>query len=457
MTVRQVFLCGAVFLGLCGSGLRGKAAAETFEIHPAATESCEEEFESIANKLQPGDELILHDGVYSQGCRRGINVKGVPGKPIVIRAAAGARPVITRSRRTHAAENNIEIIDSTYLIIRGLRFRGGSIGVRIMRGSHLTIEDSEIFETQNNAIAINSGNVDSLIIRRNHIHHTGLYSLGPTEGEGMYIGCHDGSCKVTNSLFEGNYIHHLRGTSDGGNDGIEIKVGSYGNVVRDNVIHDTNIGRKYPCIFVYGGGPERNLVEGNAMWNCGEGIQVVADAIIRNNLVLNSAIAGIVAAPHAANRRVRDVTIVNNTIVGHPTCLDIRWNGAVNMILANNAVYCPDGSAVNVDGLDGKSIIIRANFLEGGLIGVHLDSERFLPGGSYASVFVGSDAFDVWPRPESALIGKGDAKLAPRSDFNNAPRGTQTVDVGAYETRGLTANFGWKVKPGFKQPPVKRD
>jgi hypothetical protein len=262
---------------------------------------------------------------------------------------------------------------------------------------------------------------------------------------------------VTNSLFEGNYIHHLRGTSDGGNDGIEIKVGSYGNIVRDNVIHDTTIGKEYPCIFVYGGGPERNIVEGNAMWNCGEGIQVVADAIIRNNLVLKSAIAGIVAAPHTANPRVRNVTIVNNTIVGHPRCLDIRWEGAENMILANNAVYCPDGSAVNGNGLDGKGITIRANFVDGVLIGARLDKARFLPGGKLANALVFTDPFDVWPRPKSALIGKGDARFAPRRDFNDAPRGTKSVDVGAYEARALTANPGWKVAPGFKPPSAKHD
>src|SRR3989442_12461968 len=76
-----------------------------------------------------------------------------------------------------------------------------------------------------------SSNCHAFIVRRNHIHHTGLNTSRPTEGEGMYIGCHDGSCRTTDSIFEGNYIHHTRGTSDGGNDGIEIKFGSSGNIV----------------------------------------------------------------------------------------------------------------------------------------------------------------------------------------------------------------------------------
>jgi hypothetical protein len=154
----------------------------------------------------------------------------------------------------------------------------------------------------------------------------------------MYIGCHDGSCITTNTRVEGNYIHHLRSTSDGGNDGIEVKFGSYGNIIQDNVIHDTNLGRQYPGIFVYGGGPELNIVEGNAIWNAGEGIQVVADAIVRNNIIFNCSATGITAAPHSAMREVRNVTIVNNTIVNHPRGVLLRWSGSRNAAFANNAV-----------------------------------------------------------------------------------------------------------------------
>ena len=50
------------------------------------------------------------------------------------------------------------------------------------------------------------------------------------------------------------------------------------------MIHDTTIGTHYPCIFVYGGGAGLNVVEGNVLWNCGEAIQVVSDAVVRNNL-----------------------------------------------------------------------------------------------------------------------------------------------------------------------------
>jgi hypothetical protein len=56
------------------------------------------------------------------------------------------------------------------------------------------------------------------------------------------------------------------------------------------VINDTNIGVRYPCIFDYGDGRGLDIVEGNAVWNCGEAIQVISDAIVSNNPILNSAI-----------------------------------------------------------------------------------------------------------------------------------------------------------------------
>ncbi|NIP26433.1 MAG: hypothetical protein GWO38_22065 [Phycisphaerae bacterium] len=193
--------------------------AATFEIHPEAVNS-NEEFENIANSLKPGDELILHGGVYSQNGRRAVTAKGTAEKPIVIRAADGQSPLLTRPADNIDKHNNIEFVDCAYLTIRGIRLKGGSSGVRFIRGNHITFENCEIFETGNNALTMNSGNCDAFVIRKNHIHHTGLSKSGHTEGEGMYIGCHSGSCRTTNTLVEGNYIHHLRSTSNGGNDGI---------------------------------------------------------------------------------------------------------------------------------------------------------------------------------------------------------------------------------------------
>ena len=424
--------------------------AATYEIYPAIADA-QEEFERMANSLKPGDELILHGGTYSQNGRRAVTAKGTLAKPIVIRAAEGQMPLLTRPADNIDRHNNIEFVDCSYLTIRGLRFQGGSSGVRFIRGQHITIENCEIFETGNNALTMNSGDCDAFIIRKNHIHHTGLSTRGSTEGEGMYIGCHSGSCRTTNTLVEGNYIHHLRGTSGGGNDGIEIKVRSYGNTVRDNVVHDTNIGRQYPGIFVYGGGPKVNIVEGNVIWKAGEGIQVVSDAIVRNNIIFDCSITGITAAPHAAVSQMRNVTIVNNTLANHPRGARIRWSGASNMIFSNNAVYCPGCTAIDASGI-GKARL-SANYVAGALSGVPMyigiDSSRFHDGGTISEAFLRPDKNDFWPQPGSRLINNADPAFAAKRDFNGTSR-KGPFDVGAYESQGRRKNPGWRMQSGFK-------
>jgi len=420
----------------------------TFEIYPATVDS-QEEFETVANSLKPGDELILHGGVYSQSGRRAVTAKGTADKPIVIRAARAETPapLLTRPADNIDRHNNIEFVDCAYLIIRGLRFRGGSSGVRFIRGHHVTFEECEIFETGNNALTMNSGDCDAFIIRKNHIHHTGLSVSGSTEGEGMYIGVHNGSRITTNTLVEGNYIHHLRSTSNGGNDGIEIKFGSYGNIVRDNVIHDTNIGRQYPGIFVYGGGPAINIVEGNVIWKAGEGIQVVSDAIVRNNIILDCSMTGITAAPHAAVPHVRNVKIVNNTLVNHPKGVLIRWNKASDMVFANNAVYCPGSTAIDGSGIGNSTF--SANYIEGRLVAATVDGSRFHDGKTASAVFAEPAQKSYWPRPGSVLINHADPHFAPELDFNRTLR-KPPFDVGAYESEGRTKNPGWQVQAGFK-------
>lgn len=444
---RQWLRCGLTVAFLALGILDARTAWGTVsEIHPATGGSAEE-FEHAANALAPGDELVLHGGVYSQSGRRAVTAQGTSSEPIVIHAADGEQPLLTRPADHMDRYNNIEFIDCRHLIIRGLRFKGGNCGVRFIRGHHVTFENCEIWETGNNALTMNSGDCAQFVIRGNHIHHTGLSTSRPTEGEGMYIGCHDGSCITTDTIVEGNYVHHLRSTSVGGNDGIEIKFGSYGNVVRDNVIHDTNIGRQYPGVFVYGGGPQVNIVEGNVIWHAGEGIQVVSDAIVRNNVIFDCSATGITAAPHAAVAEMRNVTIVNNTIVNHPRGVLIRWSNAQNMTFGNNAVYCPGLTAIDASGI--TDAVIGANCVEGRLKGAAVDQARFLDGGTLAQACVAPERWDFRPKLGSVLIGRATSDLAPELDFNQTVR-KAPCDVGAYESDGRGENPGWQVRPGFK-------
>src|SRR5690606_37618293 len=150
----------------------------------------------------------------------------------------------------------VEDEDSRHLALRGLRFRGGSHGIRLMRSSFVTIEDCEGFGTGDVALSANAGGTyEGLVVRRNPSH------LPNGSGEGPCFGSSNDACRVRDSVIGWNYIHHTNGPTVEQSDGSEIKEGSSGNVVRHNVIHDTN----YPGILTYstvGNGPP-NVIEAN--------------------------------------------------------------------------------------------------------------------------------------------------------------------------------------------------
>jgi hypothetical protein len=176
-----------------------------------------------------------------------------------------------------------------------------------------------------------------------------------------------------------------------------------------------------------------NIVEGNRIWNAGEGIQVVSDAVIRNNVIFDCTISGITAAPHAAVPQVRNVRIVNNTIVNHPVGVRIRWSKATDMVFGNNAVFCPGSTALDASGLDAHRL--SANFISGRLVGVSIDASRFVAGGNLAEVFVAPAEHNYLPKPDSVLVGHADPDLAPPQDFSGAAR-QPPFDVGAYGIPG---------------------
>lgn len=406
------------------------ASASTIELLPGSS------FEAAVEALQPGDTLVVHAGTYADTGRISITVRGTATAPVVIRGADDeARPHITRPAGA-TAQNTINIEGATHLTIRGLEISSnGGDGVNLSGNpSHITLGELEIHDID---VGINfRSSMQQITVRGNHIHRTG--QDGGT-GEGMYVGCNYATCSVSDSLIEGNWIHDTMESTQG--DGIEIKRGSHSIVVRDNVIHDT----RYPCILLYGTeGNPRNLVEGNALWNCGDsGIQAAADAVIRNNLILHSLEVGFNSQSHQGVTP-NNLEFVNNTLVGGAPCLRLSsWADKQGMIFANNAVYCESGSFV-IGGLSG--VDVRGN--------VVYPATGSLPASGYTTGLppgedlLDPEALDVWPTEGSTLIGAASAERAPAVDFNANAR-SAPHDAGAY-ARNSASNSGWTVSPGFK-------
>jgi MYXO-CTERM domain-containing protein len=391
-----------------------------------------DDVEAAINALEPGDELIVHGGTYTlDESRFGIEVVGTEAMPIVIRAADGETPHFDRP---NGSQNIWDIDNAEYVTIRGLEFSGGSAGLRVSGARFFTVEDCHLHDTGDVALRFNDGGARYEAVRLvgNHIHHTNA------TGEGMYLGCNDDGCQFFDGLIANNYIHHTNQATIEQGDGIEIKEGSYNNVIRDNVIHDTN----YPCILTYSvsgnGGP--NIIERNALWNCGDhGIQSAQDATIRNNIILSAGSDGIALQPHQGGSPSNHV-IVNNTIIdADGTGISVR-SPSGSVVIANNAIYT-DGSTAISGG--GGMVMVMGNVGTGDGVAEGDIATDFVMGH-----FDGGPPIDVFPADGSALVGAGVAMYLPADDFNGTAR-AGAADVGAY-AYAAGGNPGWAIAEGFR-------
>jgi uncharacterized protein (TIGR03382 family) len=417
----------ASLLALAGVLRASVAHAETFTVTPAG-----DLIGAVAN-LQPGDELVVGGGTYNLTQRFSISVQGTEAEPIVIRAADGETPIITRP---DAGQNAVNIEDAAWVELRGLEITGGSHGIRIADSDFITIEGCHIHDTGDVGLSANipGSDYEGLRFLGNHIHHTN------DTGEGMYLGCNDNGCQFHDGLIEGNYIHHTNGPTVVQGDGIEIKEGSYRNVVRDNVIHDTN----YPCIITYstvGNGPP-NRIERNALWSCGDhAIQAAADVEIVNNIILGANADAIRNQPHQAGDPA-NILIAHNTIL-KPAGDAIRSDGIVgSVVIANNAIYAQGGNAIRLGGALGEVTVV-GNVGVGSVSNVPsgFDPSGALDADLVAATFSGDVPNDVFPKAGGKLVGAADAMFLAADDFNGSPR-SGSLDVGAYRF-DAGGNPGW--------------
>lgn len=342
-----------------------------------------EDLHAKMKTLKPGDKLIVHEGTYSYSGWYKLELKGTAEHPIFIEGAAGENVVITRP---DVSQNNFNIDNSEYLAFRNLKFIGGSSGIRIGEANNIIFEDNEVAYTDGNAITANQENASYLYFMRNHIHDTGGH------GEGFYIGAHDGSSIVHHSVIYNNWVHDLCVRACIQGDGIEIKQGSYANLIKDNIVYNT----PYPGIIVYGTeGMEPNVIEGNFVMNSGDnGIQARSGVRIRNNIIVNSTNAGINVRD--GSEPVRDVEILNNIIVNasqglyflHPA------NTWENVIIANNVIYNPGGVAIQ--GVTGGTVqgnVVLGTFPPQIASGVTL-------GNSIEEDFINAAEYNFYPKNE---------------------------------------------------------
>ncbi len=370
--------------------------------------------------LQPGDKLEIGAGTWSVNRWWNIVLQGSATAPIWIEAAPGAQVIITRPN----ASQNVMNLGSgggnttEYVCIRGLEITGGSTGMKLYHCSNLWIDQCHIHHTGGVGIAANSEDTDHLYITSNHIHHPG------GTAEGMYLGANNSAHVMRHSVVALNHVHDCYGSQG---DGIEVKQGSYGNWIVENLVYNCN----YPCIIAYGtDGNAVNIIERNVLFNSGDNtMQVQGEAIVRNNLVIDGAQA---FSSHDHQGTTTNLTVIHNTFINAGRTVNLSsWNNRDDMVFANNAVYSRDAEAIRFPN-GSTGVALSGNVCVGSVIGA---SSGWITGnglGDFEDLNWDGARRDATPANGSALLDAADPGYMVSDDLNGDPR-QDPCDAGAVE------------------------
>lgn len=325
-----------------------------FDYDPAASSQTNgAALEAVAENLSPGDRLEIGGGTYHIEGLFKIDIVATAATPIWIVAAPGEHVKITRS---NAGQNVINVGKATparFVVIQDIEFEGGSVGVAIWDVEDLWLDRCHIHDTGNVGISAQAVDTARLWITRNEVHDPG------GTAEGIYLGSNNAARISHHSVIAQNHVHHTFGTQG---EGIEVKQGSYANLIAENVVHDCN----WPCIVVMGtGGMPRNIIERNLCYGSGDHtMQVQGEAIVRNNLLFDAALATFASGDHQG--QVRDLTVVHNTMVNSGEAVLLNdWTSRPNMVFANNACYSQSSNALRFGGASDAGVLVTGNVIFG--------------------------------------------------------------------------------------------
>lgn len=415
---------------------------------------------TLTDQLAPGDTLFVAPGNHDVETWNLSNLAGTPENWIHFIAEAGA--VI---RSTDGCCNLVQIRESSYLHLKGFELtmakpNPGIDGINVSGkySHHLLFENLYIHGMTANGISVFSNKADNLVLRNSEI--------ARMEGSGMYWGYPNRDI-VSDILVEGNYIHHCPVDPEQETDyGFQFKGWGHRARIINNVFHDVGGTTRSGLIVYYGKKPlagddpkDANVVSGNVLWNCrNEGITVMSDAIVENNIVWSAA-TGINIQTYndesfSGTNFVENLQVRNNTVYRcRNSCINISgWaNAAASVSFTGNAVYQATAGAAAISGSLGKGTSL-GNVVYGQASITGVSNGNGLVDFLLATAAGAPPALDFFPAVVSPLRDAVDILICPETDFNGTkrPQGSK-CDAGAYEAAGA-ANPGWKIKEGFKAP-----
>lgn len=412
--------------------LPGAARAGDVSADPAT-------FQAALATLKPGDTLHLAAGAYPHLTVSDRN--GTAASPIVIEGAPGGATIIAGD----ASHNTVEIVRSSFLVVRGLTVDSkgiaGVFGVSAKDGAGNVVHDVTIeacrFVGQGGSqqtVAISTKTPTwNWVIRGNVIEGAGT---------GLYLGNSDGSYPFVAGIIERNLIRDTIGYNaqikfqTAWPTGLGLPAGPNRTIVRHNVFvknDQPSPDGDRPNLLI-GGGPtsgpgSTDLYEiyGNFFFhNPREALLQVAGRVsVHDNVFVDAKAAAIVAQSHDVPLAL--ARIYDNTIYTKNGGIHFGSAATEGSLVAGNLVF----AATPIDGPVGTS---RDNLTDAVAdAGAYVTAPPFTPGSMdfYPSGAKASGA----PIELSAAAGDTDHAV----DFNGTPRG--------FEWRGAYAGSG--VNPGW--------
>lgn len=317
-------------------------AQTIYEVRPG------EDYRAVLTMLQPGDELVLHEGIYEGNAL--ISNSGLPDKPIVIRGYGNGeeRPVLFWEGKNAVLFQ----INGSHVVLDFLEFRSKYVyATRIgASGTGKNIENVTI----RNCVFYESGSGDISAyapLDYDNINILDNYFIGPKTTP-VYIGQHDGKVNITNFTFKGNVIDgsQIYGSETSIGYGIQLKLNVKSSVIENNYITNT----KGPGIMVYGAtDPDprnANIVRNNIVVGSRNSAGIVAGggpATIMGNLSVRCN-GGLSIQNYGGRNLLHNIVVINNTALGNSN-YGMSFGNVQDITARNNIVITSDSSTAYIN------------------------------------------------------------------------------------------------------------
>ena len=174
------------------------------------------------SKLSAGDKLQVGSGVYNEQVK--VNVSGSSGKPVVIEAAPGAKPIIDGSGKSHYEEGLINISNRSHVTLRGLTVRKSSYYCMAISGSKYIVVEKMLVDTCYHGGIVFDQYSENVKALNNEVKGTDKCGQSCGTHEAITIS------QTTNFTVAGNYVHH------GIKEGIDAKDESSNGQIYNNTV-----------------------------------------------------------------------------------------------------------------------------------------------------------------------------------------------------------------------------